>query len=335
MTYNPVYFQGDIAQEIHSAVLEANRTAERKLLRVEDNIKFERVLTSISGGVKWQAYKEKIREADLDALTAGNDWKFGDRKLTPKKIMALDNVTMDQLRKTRFSRDMAAGANNLGSTEFEQSATAYLIPRMGKSYEQLQYGAITAATKAQIAASATPTAPEKAWAAAQESREFDGIIASAILAGVEDPANKTKVIVGTTLTSGNAVAEYSKIYAAIDPAELEAGMVYIYAPLSDLQILTQANTDSEFKDKFTITGRGKDATVLYNNVPVEFVPTGTVRLAGYGGETGDFVFGTDLLSDTTEFKIDKVNAMSDDLFFKMVATGCGTVLNASKKVLYI
>ncbi len=333
MTYNPVYFQGDVAQEIHSAVLEANRTAERKLLRVEDNIKFERVLTSISGGVAWQAYKEKIREADLDALVAANDWKFGDRKITPKKIMALDNVTMDQLRKTRFSRDMAAGANNLGSTEFEQASTGYLIPRMGKSFERLQYCAITAATKALIAASPTPSASEKAWSAAQPAFEFDGIIASAILAGVEDAANKIKVIVGVTLTSANSVAEYSKIYAAIDPAELEAGDVNIYAPLADLQILTQANTDSEFKDKFTITGKGKDVTVLFNNVPVEFVPT-SVRFAGYGGETGDFVFGTDLLSDTTEFKIDKVNAMSDDLFYKMVATGCATTLNASKKVFY-
>lgn len=335
MTYNPVYFQGDIAQEIHSAVLEANRTSERKLLREEDNIKFERVLSSISGSVAWQAYKEKLRETDLAALAAVNDWKLGDRKITPKQIMAFDVVTMNQLRSTRFSKDMAPGANNLGSTLFEQTATGYLIPRMGKSYEALTYQSITAVTKAAIAASATPTAAQKAWAAAQTPFEFDGLIASMIMAGVEDATNAVKVVVGTAITSANIADEYKKIFTLVDAAELEAGGVVLYAPLSDLQLIIANNDNQLYRDKFTVTGEGKTQTVKYLTLPIEFVPTGQARFAGYGGETGDFVHGTDLLSDVTEFKIDKVNNFSDDLFYKMVATSATTVLNAYKKVLYI
>lgn len=332
MTYNPVYYQGDIAQEIHSAVLEANRTAERRLLRVEDNIKYERVLTSISGDINWQAYKEQIREADIPGLAAVNDWKFGDRLLRPQKMMAFDNVTLDQLRKTRFSKDMAAGANNIGSTEFERAATAYLIPRMGKSYERLTYGSITAATKAAIAASATPTTEMKAWAAAQTPFLFDGLVASMIMAGVEDAANKVKFIPAGTVTQATLPALYASLFASIDAVEMEAGGVIIFAPLSDFQLIVAANQSRDFKNTFEVTGTGKDTRVTYNTIPVEFVPT-PGRFAGYAGETGDFVHGTDLLSDVDEFKIDKVNNMGDDLFFKMVATACTTVLNASKKVL--
>lgn len=332
MVYNPVYFQGDLAQEIHSAVLEANRTAERKLLRVEDNIKYERVLTSISGDINWQAYKEQIREVDIPGLAAVNDWKFGDRLIRPAKMMAFDNVTLDQLRKTRFSRDMAPGANNIGSNEFERAATGYLIPRMGKSYERLTYGSITAASKAAIAASPTPSAGEKAWAAAQTPFLFDGLIASMIMAGVDDPANKVKSIAAGTVTQANIGATYAAIFAGIDASELEAGQVKIFAPLSDFQLIVAANQQKEFKAIFEVTGTGTAAVVTYNTVTIEFVPT-PGRFAGYAGETGDFVHGTDLLSDVDEFKIDKVNNMSDDLFFKMVATACTTVLNASRKVL--
>lgn len=333
MQYNPVYYQGDIAQEIHAAILEANRTAERKLLRVEDNIKFERVLTSISGDIAWQDYKEKIREADIDALAAANDWKFGDRKITPVKIMAFDNVTMDQLRKTRFSEDMAAGANNIGSNKFEQAATAYLVPRMGKSYEKMTYANITAASKAAIAASAVPSASEKAWAAAQPTAKFDGLVASMIMAGVEDITAKVKSVPqGAALTAATISGKYAELFAAIDAAELEAGQVVIFAPLSDFQLIIAANQNRDFKDTFQVEGKGKDATVFYNTVPVEFVPT-PGRFAGYAGESGDFIHGTDLLSDVDEFKIDKVNNMGDDLFFKMVATSCTTVLFPSKKVL--
>lgn len=334
MTYNPVFFEGDIAQEIHSSVLEANRTAERQLLRVEDNIKFARVLTSISGEIAWQEYKEKIRETDIAGLAAANSWKLGDRKITPAKMMAFDNVTMDQLRKTRFSKDMAAGADNIGSTEFEKTATGHLIPRMGKSYEKLLYGSITPETKTAIAGSTTATNSQKAWAAAQVPFIFDGLVASMIMAGVEDSTNAVKSIAAVAATASNIASIYAAIYAQIDPAELENGNVTIFAPLTDLQTIVAANKLRDFKDEFVVTGEGKDQKVTYNNVPVEFVPT-PARFAGHAGEFGDFVHGTDLLSDTTSFKIDKVNNMGDDLFYKMVATACTTVLDAFKKVLYL
>ncbi|MCA8829436.1 hypothetical protein [Hymenobacter pini] len=341
MEYNPIHFTGETAQEIHSAVLEANRTAKRKLLRPEDNIKNERVLTSISGKVKWQRYKEKIRESDVDTLAANNGpdrIKFGDRKVLPKKVMAFDNWTMDNLRSSRFGKSMQAGAANIGSTEFEQATTSYLIPRMGKSYEELIYQSITAETKDAIANSGTIPAAQKAWAAAQEEGEFDGLIAKLITANnslVGGGVVKHVVAVAGGVNTSNIVAEYARIYAQIDKAELEEGLVRIFAPLEDYQTMELCNLNQEFKDKFKITGQGEDTVVTFANIPVEFVPTGGPRFAGRAGEQGDFVHATDLESDTTEFKVDKVNNMSDDLFFKMVAAADTTVLNSSRKVLYI
>lgn len=335
-TYNPVLWSGEYAQGVHQAVIEANRTSSRSLLRVEDKIKNERLLTSISGGVAWQKYKEKIRETDIDALAAANDLKFGDRKVLPKKIMAFDNWLMDQLRSTRFGASMAEGANNIGSTEFEQAATGYLIPRMGKSYEALLYQSITQETKDAIAASATIPASQKAWAAARPAGEFDGIITKMITATAAEAGGgvvKSVVSVGA-LTTSNAIEEYANIYKAIDQAELEEGNVVIFAPLSDFQIIQLANLNQEFRDKFVVTGSGATAVVTFLNIPVEFVPTGGPRFAGKAGVEGDFVHATDLTSDAdTTFVIGKVNNYSDDLFFKMVATADTTVLSSSKKVL--
>ncbi|MDO7849027.1 hypothetical protein Q5H92_21865 [Hymenobacter sp. M29] len=334
MVYSPIFYQGDVAQEIHSAVIASNRTSTRKLLRLEDDIKYQRVLTSISGELAWQEYKEQIREADIPGLAAVNNWKMGDRLLTPARLMAFDNITLSQLLKTRYAADMAAGAVNIGSTPFENQATGHLVPRLGKSYEKLLYTSITAATKASIAASNVPTASQKAWAAAQTPFLFDGIVANLIKAGIENPDDTVKAVTSTTVTGSNVGAEYAKIYAQIDEEELEDGSVVIYSPLADMKTITAANQLKEFKDTFQVIGTGKDMTVTYNNVPVEFVPT-PARFAGYGGETGDFVHGTDLTSDLTSFKLDKVNAMSEDLFFKLVATACTTTLDTYKKVLYL
>ena len=336
MEYAPINFTGEHAQEVHEAVLEANRTAERKLLRTEDNVKNERILTSVSGGVKWQGYKEKIRETDIDALAAVNDLKFGDRKVLPRKIMAFDNWLYDKLRFTRFAKDMPAGAANIGSSEFEKAATSYLVPRMAKSYEALIYQSITAVTKATIAASNTIPAPQKAWAAAQPNGEFDGILASMISAtDAQAGGGVVKPVAGTSVVNTNIVAEYAKIYNALDDAELEEGNVRIFSPLADFKIIQNANLDQSFRDKFVVSGQGKDATVTFLNVPVEFVPTGGPRFAGKAGEDGDFIHATDLTSDSTQFVVDKVNNYSDDLFFKMVATADTTVVNSGKKVLYM
>ncbi|RSK33957.1 hypothetical protein [Hymenobacter metallilatus] len=336
MEYNPINFTGEHAQEIYAAVLEANRTAERRLLRQEDNVKNERILTSISGKVAWQKYKEKIRETDIDALASKNDMKFGDRKVMPKKIMAFDNWLMNQLRSTRFGASMAPGAANIGSTEFEKATTTYLVPRMGKSYEELIYQSITPETKATIAGAAGVPAAQKAWAAAQPDGEFDGLIARMISATDSTVGGGVVKFVAAPaggVVESNIVTAYADIYKKIDKAELEEGNVVIFAPLDDFQILQLANLNAEFKDKFVVTGQGKDAKVTFLNVPVEFVPTGGPRFAGKAGEDGDFVHACDLTSDDSTFEVGKVNNYSDDLFFKMVAAADTTVLNSGKKVL--
>nr|GFC80058.1 hypothetical protein [Tanacetum cinerariifolium] len=186
-----------------------------------------------------------------------------------------------------------------------------------------------------IAASGTIPAAQKAWAAAQPDGEFDGIIASMISAtNAQAGGGVVKSVTSTAVVNTNIVTEYAKIYNALDDAELEEGNVRIFSPLADFKIIQNANLDQSFRDKFVVSGQGKDATVTFLNVPVEFVPTGGPRFAGKAGEDGDFIHATDLTSDATTFVVDKVNNYSDDLFFKMVATADTTVLNSAKKAFH-
>lgn len=336
VTNSPIEYTGEYASKIFTAALEANRTKARGLIRTEDNVKGKIVLTQISGEVGWQTYAETIREADIASLTSGNTLKVGDRVVNPSKIMAFDTWKFDALRKSRWGAGMAAGAENITSQEYITALTGYLAPRMGKSFEKLQYRNVTAATKVSIAAGAA-TATQKAYIASLTAGDFDGFIASIIKATDESPAAVVQPVVGTTVNASTIAAEYAKIFALIDPAELEEGNVRILAPLSDFQLILQANTNATYKNIFTVTGEGANAMVMYNVVvPVEFVNLpATVRIAGRMGEEGDFIFATDLKSDDTTFKAGPVNNMSDDMFFKMVATGDTTVLNVAKKVLYV
>lgn len=327
MEYNPKVFNGEHAEEIFAEVVHANRMAEK--VRVLENVKNEIVVTSITGELQYVPYKEKIREADIDAAT--NNLKFGDSKVAPKKMMAFTVFTMDELRNSRFSKDMAAGAANVGSNEFEQTVVNYTLPRLGLGFERTGWNHISAATKAAIAAS-NATVEQKAWAAAQPNNLVDGLLAQTIAAGNTKNLDFGKVIPIAGSSAGSLKAEYKKIYEKIPAEVLEKGDAVIYAPFLDLQKINMANMDEQFRDVFTVA----NGSYSFLGVKIEFIPIpNNIKVAGRGGSMGDFIFATDLLSDVASFEINKVNNAGDEIFMKQVAVLDTAIVVPSQKVLYI
>lgn len=327
--YAPKVFKGQHSQDIISLIIHANRTIGKQLIRFLTNIKNEETITTLSGDIPWVPYQEDIKETDLDNLTTQNSLKFSDRTVSPKKIMALDKFKMDDLRNSRFSEDMLAGAANITSNKFEQTVITYVEPRLGKNFEKLIWGGVTAADKAKIAGSANVTTGQKAWAAGQPTTSVSGLYATALTAAVDDAAAAPIEVVGTTVTASNIAAEYKKIHSAL-PTEV-AGKSTLFVPEGDFALILQANDDQQYRDKFTVSGDDiETATVKYLGMKIEFVPI-NYRTAGI---PTDYVAATDLLSDASEFTIDKVNNVGDVKFGKAVAVLDTTVLLPQQKVFY-
>lgn len=324
MQYNPKVFEGEHAQEIFSEVIHRNNTVEKNLVRVMDDIKNKTIVTSIEGEIPFGAYKEDLRESDL--ANYSDSVKFGDAEIQPVKLMAFTTFKMDELRNSRFASDMAAGAANITSNEFEQAVLGHCIPRLSKSYERAFWNSITAATKAAIAADSEISAKAKAWAAAQTAGQVDGIIARMVA---------SKAVIegsGTANTVEALAAEYGKLFALI-PAELfEQTDLVIYAPHADKQKILQANANQTYRDIFTVAGE----SFAYLGVKIEFVPIpNSIKIAGRGGSNGDFIWATDLLSDITSFEVNKVNNAGDEIFMKQVAVLDTAIVVPTQKVLYI
>lgn len=328
-TYAPKVFSGPHSQDIISLIIHGNRTVGKNLIRFLTNIKNEETITTLSGDIPWIAYQEDIKETDLDGLTSQNSLKFSDRTVNPKKIMAIDKFKMDDLRNSRFSEDMLAGAANITSNKFEQTVITYVEPRLGKNFEKLIWGGVSAADKTKIAGSANVTTGQKAWAAAQPTTQVSGLFATALTAAADDADAKPIEVVGTTVTSANIAAEYKKIHTAL-PTEV-AGKSTLFVPEGDFALILQANDDQQYRDKFTVSGDDiETATVKYLGMKIEFVPI-NYRTAGI---PTDYVGATDLLSDSSSFEINKVNNVGDVKFGKAVAVLDTTVLLPQQKVFY-
>ena len=326
MEYNPKVFEGEHAQEIFSEVIHRNNTVEKGLVRVLDNIKNEVTLTAVEGEIPYSEYKEDIKEADLATYT--DTLKFADFTVNPKKIMALTTFGMDDLRNSRFSKDMAAGAANITSNEFEQAVLGHCIPRLGKSFERTFYNSVTQATKDAVAADAVSgyTAGEKALVASLPVGKVDGLLVQIIVSklGVK--------VAGAAKTVANLQAEYNKLFTAIPSELIGSADLRIFASYADLQLIMQANAAQQYRDIFVVNGM----EASYLGVKIEFVPIpSNVMFAGNAGASGSFILATDLLSDVATLEIGKVNNYGDRMFLKQVCTLDAAIAIPTQKVLYI
>jgi hypothetical protein len=333
MKFEPAKYATEHAQQIVAEAMNANKTFSTPLVRIEDSVKNDLYVSTVSGDVTIQAYKENATEADIT-----NGIVFKDEILRPTKLMVIESFKPDANRFTRFAQDMIAGAANITSNRAEQETIAYAQLKLGRGIEKAFYTSITSATKAAIAAmGTTASATEQAWAAAQPDGKIDGVIARLIYnsmklnaAGDVAPGFVDAIdVAGVVITATNIAAEYAKVFAAIPSSVLSEEDVTIFAPFSHLQLIKQANANATYRDIFTVTGN----VVYYLGVKVEFVPLSeNVIIAG---RSSDIVLGTDLVSDFTEFEFGKVNNIGDEMFLKAVFTLEAAVIVPTQKVLYV
>jgi hypothetical protein len=344
MEYNPRVFAPDHVQEIFSEVLFANRTMSRGLVRPFADIKHSLAITTLTGDIELGARIDHVTDAVWQARA--NNLKFSDATLTPKQLMALEKFNMNDLRNTRFAKNMAKGARNVEANDFETAVLDYTLPRIGKSYERRMHSGITADTQQLIAASnaALLTPAHKAWAAAQTPGLVDGFGAMLLLWIVKGAP--VICVAGTTLTATNCYDEHMKIIAAA-PAEVASNPDNVlFVPVSDRILILQYNQNQQYRDKYTVTGLGTESErVELLGVVIEFVETQgrnggaatgvPLRYMGRAGGSGDFGFGTDLTSDQNTAQIEKVNTFSTDIGMRMDMTLDTAVLLPQQKVIYL
>ncbi|MDF7810756.1 hypothetical protein [Hymenobacter sp. YC55] len=322
-TYTPFKHTGKHASEIFSEVVEEAATTAQNLITFYDNVKDEINLTTFSGEPEFDAYQEKIREADLDNYAT--ELEASDYTMVPKKMQSIILFEMDKLRGTRFGESMKAGANNIQSTTFESAARTHLTPRYALAFEKKIWCSITPATKTLIANSNTATVSQKAWAAAQTTSAknvVDGLIAKAILAGI-------KPLSATTITSTNLKDQYEKLFVELPSAVLGKKECLVYAPHSHKLMIDIFNTNQTYRDIFKVSGD----VYTFHGKRIAFVSLPENSLvSGLGPEFGA---ATDLLSDSVSFEIGKVNNVGDQMFSKLTCSLDTGIVVPSQKVLYI
>ena len=338
ITYNIVDFRGKAAEPIMEELLFENETVRDGLVTFQDDIKAETIFTEASASATMQAYTSGAPSSagSLDAF---------DVAVTPVKVQYYQEFDPNTIRFSRFKRDMAPGAWNILSGEFERVVIGGVYAKnISASLESLYWNNALAATKVSIAAlvaGAPQTsigAEEQALAAATTAGLFDGVVTTMMYNGSNATATpgvggRIKVV-GTTITSANIKAEYDKVYAAI-PAVVLAGAVsppYIYAPRSHKQLINIYDSDpTNFRDAFDVSADRK--SYFYNGVEIKFVPIPENVLIAAKKE--HLHWCTDLVGDVNTMQIDKIAANREDMFLKNNLTVIPHVQNQAFNVLYV
>ncbi len=337
ITYNKVDIRGVAAEPIIEEILFENQTIAKGLVTFETDVKAETIFTEASATATLQQFTCGVptSEGELSAF---------DTVVTPAKGMFYQEFCPDNLRFSRFKRDMRPGAWNTTSTEFERVVIGGIYAKkISLALENEFWNGATAATKTAVAALTAGTAQtsvgaeEKTLVAALAASQIDGIVTKMIYnnsnasqtAGV---GGRIKVV-GATLSASNIKAEFDKIYAAI-PAEVLANdeQPIIYAPKNVKQMIVAANNVvSDFNKPFDVNA---SATEFYfNGLLIEFVPVPNnvvvVALKSH------LFWVTDLASDNNTMKIDKIAENREDMFIKNVMTIGAHVANQKFNVLYV
>lgn len=337
ITYNKVDIRGVAAEPIIEEILFENQTIAKGLVTFETDVKAETIFTEASATAT-------LQEFVCGLPTSDGELSAFDTVVTPKKGMFYQEFCPDNLRFSRFKRDMNPGAWNTTSTEFERIVIGGIYAKkISLALENEFWNGVTAATKTAVAALTAGAgqnavgAAEKTLIAGLAASQIDGIVAKLIYNN-SNPAQTAGLggrikVAGATLSAANIKAEFDKIYAAI-PAEIIANneQPIIYAPKNVKQMIIAANNVvSDFKKPFDVN---PSATEFYfNGLLIEFVPLpNNVVIAALKSH---LFWVTDLASDNNTMKIDKIAENREDMFIKNVMTIGAHVANQKFNVLYV
>jgi hypothetical protein len=337
ITYNKVDIRGVAAEPIIEEILFENQTIAKSLVTFETDVKAETIFTEASATAT-------LQEFICGLPTSAGGLSAFDSVVTPKKAMFYQEFCPDNLRFSRFKRDMPAGAWNNMSSEFDRVVIGGIYAKkMSLALEQEFWIGVTAATKIAVAALTAGTgqgavgAAEKTAVAALTASQIDGVLVKMIY----NDSNPTQTaglgarikVAGAVLTPANLKAEFDKIYAAI-PSEVLAGaeQPIIYAPRNLKQMLVTANNvASDFNKPFQINDANTD--FRFNGLLIEFVPVpNNVVIVALKSH---LFWVTDLASDNNTMKIDKIAENREDMFIKSVLSIGAHVANQKFNVLYV
>jgi len=330
ITYTGAQIPTDFKEDIIAEILFKNDTVEKGLVAFETGIKAGRVITENINSVTMQAWS--VNPAGSEAGAIGLE----DTTVTPVKVEFIDKFTPDDLRSTRFNRDMKPGAINDVSDEFNRIVLNGVAPLISLDAEAKFWNGSTAATQIAVAAltagpgQAAVGAAEKTLVAAMPTTLFDSLTAKMIYN--KAAVGKRIKVAGTTLSSSNIATEIGKVYDAI-PNEVLAGAdkPLIYAPRSVKKMINAFNLAQTYRDTFTVDlASGK---YFYLDVEIVFVPlANNVIIAGV---PMNFMWCTDLMDDYANINIAPYPAPRKDYFYDVIFTIFAHVVNQKFNVLYV
>ena len=329
VTYTGAQIPTDFKADIISEILFKNDTVEKGLVAFETGIKAGRIITENLNSVTMQAWTVNPTGSEAGAIG------LEDTLVTPVKVEYIDKFTPDDLRSTRFNRDMAPGAINDVSDEFNKLVLNGVAPLISLDAEAKFWNGATAATQTAVAALTAGTgqtavgAAEKTLVAAMPTTLFDSLTARIIYN--KGAVGKRIKVAGTTLSVTNVAEEMGKVYNAIPDAVLAgAEKPYIYTPRNVKKLINNFNLAQTYRDTFTVDlATGK---YFYLDVEIVFVPLASnVLLAGL---PMNFMWCTDVMDDYANIEIAKYPAPRKDYFYDVIFTVFAHVVNQKFNVLY-
>lgn len=330
ITYTGAQIPTDFKQEIIAEILFRNDTVGKSLVAFETGIKAGRVITENINSVTMQAWT--VNPTGSEAGDIG----LQDTVVTPVKVEYIDKFTPDDLRSTRFNRDMPAGAINDVSDEFNRLVLNGVAPLISLDAENKFWNGATAATKTAVAALTAGTAQtsvgaaEKTLVAAMPTTLFDSLTTKMIYnnGGV----GKRIKVAGTTLSASNIATEIGKVYNAIpDEVLMGAEKPFIYVPRGVKKMINNFNLAQTYRDTFTVDLANDK--YYYLDVEIVFVPLADNVIVA--GVPMNFMWCTDLLDDYANINIAPYPAPRKDYFYDVIFTIFAHVVNQKFNVLYV
>jgi hypothetical protein len=330
ITYTGNVQPTDFKDAIINEILFRNDTVEKGLVAFETGIKAGRVITENINSVTMQAWSVNPTGNE------SGDIGLEDTVVTPVKVEFIDKFSPEDLRSSRFNRDMAPGAINNISDEFNKVVLNGVAPLISLDAESKIWNGATSATKTAVAALTAGTgqtsvgAAEKTLVAAMPTTLFDSLTTKMIYN--KAAVGKRIKVAGTTLSATNIADEMAKVYNAIPDAVLSgAEKPLIYAPRNVKKFINNFNLAQTYRNTFTV-----DLTTnkyFYLDVEIVFVPLASNVLIA--GVPTNFMWCTDLMDDYADVSIAPYPAPRKDYFYDVIFTIFAHVVNQKFNVLYV
>lgn len=325
-----VSINGVAADPVISEIIFENKTISEGLVAFETGIKAGTIFTENVNTVTMQNWAVNP--------SASGTIGINDVLITPVKVEYLDAFTPNDLRTSRFNRDMKPGAWNDVSDEFAKMVLNGVAKSISADAETKFWNGATSATKTAVAALTAGTlntqasTQEKALVAAMPTTLFDSVITRAIYNNAA-VGGRIKVVGTAAITAATIVAQYQLLYAAIVSETLSASdeKAYIYAPRSHKQLINIANVNLTFRDVFSVDMVADK--YYYLGVEIKFVPIAenTMLVA----VPSNIKWCTDLMEDLNMVVIDKYPQPRKDYFYDVVFTIFAHVTNQRFNTLYV